>query len=83
MFIESQGKLEKSQGKVREFCVRNLADTLKQWNRLTDKCSVVQNRYSKDSSERLTQLDVNSRIRYFSRDWMTDKYVTPFVASPL
>ena len=28
MLIESQGKLEKSQGKVREFCVKNLADTL-------------------------------------------------------
>ena len=25
---ENQGKLEKSQGKVREFCVKNLADTL-------------------------------------------------------
>ena len=29
MLIESQGKLEKSQGKVREFFVKNLADTLR------------------------------------------------------
>ena len=28
MLMESQGKLEKSQGKVKVFCVRNLADTL-------------------------------------------------------
>ena len=28
MVIESQGKLEKSQGKVREFCAKILADTL-------------------------------------------------------
>ena len=28
MYIESQGKIEKSQGKVREFCIKNLADTL-------------------------------------------------------
>jgi len=28
MLVESQGKLEKSQGKVGEFCVKNLADTL-------------------------------------------------------
>ena len=26
--MESSGKLEKSQGKVGEFCVKNLADTL-------------------------------------------------------
>ena len=37
MLIESQGKLEKCQGKVREFCVKNLADTLnnillKEWH---------------------------------------------------
>ena len=28
MLMESQGKVEKSQGKVGEFCVKNLADTL-------------------------------------------------------
>ena len=28
MLIESQGKLEKSQGKAREFRVKNLADTM-------------------------------------------------------
>ena len=28
MSIGSQGKLGKSQGKVREFCVKNLVDTL-------------------------------------------------------
>ena len=28
MLIESHGKVEKCQGKVREFCVKNLGDTL-------------------------------------------------------
>ena len=39
MLIESEGKLEKSQGKFREFYVKNLADTLWSYSYLGVKCN--------------------------------------------
>ena len=62
MLIESQGKLEKSQRKVREFRVKNLADTLPS---ITKSLAYIECRRKKGQTSRHCSFgSINSSLHY-------------------